>query len=610
MHDASIGRTVVIGVTGAVTVTYEFNGVSWTQRTTTGTGPLPWGAVGVCFHDSSRNSIFWAGTTATSTTLNQTYELTGTSWAVRTTATASVAGALSGGYRNPSRNVGWVLNFNSVWEITLPSFDWVEYTTSFLPGTTGGRGCFDTGRSVPVSLVTSSGGAQYFAELVGNMWQSRGAITGTVLFDAIAYDAQRGVSVAFGANPLTQTIEWDGSTVTTRTFATGPSKVRVAAYDPVRKTIVVVDANNGSIWELGTYANQGAMCTTDAACLSGNCVDGRCCNVPCGGTNANDCQACSVAAGALTNGTCRTLPSTVTCRGSAGACDVAENCTGSSTACPADGFASNTTVCRAASMPCDVAETCPGNGVACPTTDAVADGTVVCRPSAGVCDVAESCNGVSKSCPADLKQSGVVCRSSQTACDAQELCDGLAAACPSDGYAPAGTICDAAGGVCDAIDHCTGSSIVCPEELAVDDTPCDDQNACTQASVCRTGVCTETLRLDCSDGNACTTDACQDSLGACVHTTIAACLADGGAADAGDVGDAGSNADAGSDLDSGTTPLPTPAAGCSCRVAGAPRADGSHALGWILAAFVVAFRRQSRRRFGRPNLAPDGRSEP
>jgi hypothetical protein len=39
-------------------------------------------------------------------------------------------------------------------------------------------------------------------------------------------------------------------------------------------------------------------------------------------------------------------PNTFTCRSSAGQCDVAESCTGSSGACPADGFASNGTSCN------------------------------------------------------------------------------------------------------------------------------------------------------------------------------------------------------------------------------------------------------------------------
>ena len=54
------------------------------------------------------------------------------------------------------------------------------------------------------------------------------------------------------------------------------------------------------------------------------------------------------------------------CRPANGVCDLPEQCTGTSTQCPTDGFASSTTVCRASAGVCDVAENCPGNGPNCP----------------------------------------------------------------------------------------------------------------------------------------------------------------------------------------------------------------------------------------------------
>src|SRR5206468_11449075 len=102
------------------------------------------------------------------------------------------------------------------------------------------------------------------------------------------------------------------------------------------------------------------------------------------------------------------VASGVGCRASAGACAALDRCTGSSAACPADGFEPSTTVCRASAGVCDVAESCTGSGAACP-----ADGksTAVCRAAAGACDVAESCDGVGNGCPADvLVASGVECR--------------------------------------------------------------------------------------------------------------------------------------------------------------------------------------------------------
>jgi hypothetical protein len=81
----------------------------------------------------------------------------------------------------------------------------------------------------------------------------------------------------------------------------------------------------------------GGDCTAGGQCSSGNCVDGVCCNTPCSG-GTTDCQACSIAAGAPTNGTCATITaaSNTICRPAADACDVIELCNGSSTTCPPD----------------------------------------------------------------------------------------------------------------------------------------------------------------------------------------------------------------------------------------------------------------------------------
>src|SRR5205807_7133535 len=127
---------------------------------------------------------------------------------------------------------------------------------------------------------------------------------------------------------------------------------------------------------------------------------------------------------------------TVTCRASAGQCDVAETCTGTSGTCPADAFQSATTHCMGSSQSgvCDddPADHCTGTSNVC--VDVYEAATVTCRASAGQCDVAESCTGTSGTCPADAFQS------------ATTHCMGTSE-----------------GGVCDddPADHCTGTSNVC-----------------------------------------------------------------------------------------------------------------------------------------------------
>jgi len=64
---------------------------------------------------------------------------------------------------------------------------------------------------------------------------------------------------------------------------------------------------------------------------------------------------------------------------------------------------------------CDLVENCTGSTAACPTD---AKSTAPCRPSAGICDTAESCNGVAVTCPADaLATVGTTCRSATGLCD-------------------------------------------------------------------------------------------------------------------------------------------------------------------------------------------------
>src|SRR5207244_2763373 len=116
------------------------------------------------------------------------------------------------------------------------------------------------------------------------------------------------------------------------------------------------------------------------------------------------------------------------CRPSAGQCDVAEQCTGTSGACPADGFASSTTVCTGTS-----------NG--------------------GACDATDHCSGTANTCVDEFQPSTFTCRASAGQCDVAETCTGTSGACPADGFASNTTSCTGTsqGGACDATDHCTGT---------------------------------------------------------------------------------------------------------------------------------------------------------
>jgi cysteine-rich repeat protein len=159
-------------------------------------------------------------------------------------------------------------------------------------------------------------------------------------------------------------------------------------------------------------------------------------------------------------------PNTVECRGSQGACDLADNCDGVSTVCPAD-----------------------------------AKSTAECRGAAGVCDVAESCDGFSDDCPADeVAPATTECRGVAGVCDVAESCDGAGVDCPADAFEPATTVCRPDAGDCDVPESCTGSSADCPAEaFEADGTSCSDGNQCTLADLCVEGQCIGDSEL-CGDG--------------------------------------------------------------------------------------------------------------
>jgi 6-phosphogluconolactonase (cycloisomerase 2 family) len=160
--------------------------------------------------------------------------------------------------------------------------------------------------------------------------------------------------------------------------------------------------------------------------------------------------------------TCQFKPNGTVCRSQAGACDVAETCTGSSGSCPSDLFLPASVTCRAAEDTCDVAETCTGAGASCPP-DAFVGSTTICRLAAGPCDLAETCTGYSARCPSDeFFAASVTCRAAEGACDVAETCTGAVVSCPPDAFAGSTTICRLAAGPCDLAETCTGSSAGCP----------------------------------------------------------------------------------------------------------------------------------------------------
>ena len=145
------------------------------------------------------------------------------------------------------------------------------------------------------------------------------------------------------------------------------------------------------------------------------------------------------------------------CRDSAGACDVAERCTGTSAACPDDAKLPAGQLCRQSHGDCDPVEVCDGATNDC-RPDTLSPSTVVCRGAVGPCDAPETCTGTSPVCPpADLKlPAGTLCRPSFGPCDLSEVCDGVVKFCPLDVIVPDGGTCDD-GNPNTVSDICSGS---------------------------------------------------------------------------------------------------------------------------------------------------------
>ena len=116
---------------------------------------------------------------------------------------------------------------------------------------------------------------------------------------------------------------------------------------------------------------------------------------------------------------------------SAGPCDLADQCTGTSAECT-NAFRPNTFVCKAQTLEiCDAPDTCTGSSADCPAQYLAG---VECRASQAACDLTELCSGASATCPPDqVLPAGIVCRPSiDLPCDPAEACDGVAAACPAN----------------------------------------------------------------------------------------------------------------------------------------------------------------------------------
>jgi MYXO-CTERM domain-containing protein len=299
---------------------------------------------------------------------------------------------------------------------------------------------------------------------------------------------------------------------------------------------------------------RGNTCTADTDCASTRCVEGVCCNSAC---NGGGCEACSVAGGAPTNGTCSGLTGKVCNDGDA--CTKNDQCTGrvcggtsytcaapdqchQAGACSGDGTCSYPN--KTDGTPCNDGNACTNSDIC---TAGVCGGTTYACAAPDQCHQAGTCNG-DGTCSFAIKTDGTACNDG-SACTQDDVC--TAGICGGTTYACA------APDQCHQAGTCNGDG-TCSFAIKTDGTACNDGSACTQDDVCTAGVCGGTTYAcaapdqchqagtcngdgtcsfaikangtSCSDGKDCTTgDTCQagvcsSAVNNCQCNTDADCL--------------------------------------------------------------------------------------
>jgi hypothetical protein len=253
----------------------------------------------------------------------------------------------------------------------------------------------------------------------------------------------------------------------------------------------------------------GATCTVNAECTSGNCVDGVCCNSTCTGM----CQACSAAKkGQGTSGTCGAIV--------VGGTDDNPVCSGTNV-CDGSG------TCKAKSA----------NGTACTvdaecTSGSCADGVCCDGPCTGTCQActaAKKGQGTSGTCGPIILGStddSPVCSGSNV-CDGNGTCKAKGAngaACTIGAECTSGNCAD---GVC-CNTACTGLCVACSAaakgtgsdgtcgNIILGNTDTNSTPVCSGTLACNgTGSCLSINGAPCLQNNNCLSNKCTGSPSVC-----------------------------------------------------------------------------------------------
>jgi hypothetical protein len=169
-----------------------------------------------------------------------------------------------------------------------------------------------------------------------------------------------------------------------------------------------------------------------------------------------------------------------------GMADIKYAATGSSgLVCPADSFLSAGSVCRGASGTCDVAETCTGSSAACPANLFKASG--VSCDDGQLCTYNDACNGAG-SCGGTTITCGGGNACSTTVCNGTSTCE------------PAKVFCNEPPGECyNLLGSCNTANGSCSYTVKVG-APCGTRGTCQSSGACYTPppVTTNSVPADCA----------------------------------------------------------------------------------------------------------------
>ncbi len=194
---------------------------------------------------------------------------------------------------------------------------------------------------------------------------------------------------------------------------------------------------------------------------------------------------------------------------------------------------------------CDAQGSCQsGSEVEC--EDNTECSTDTCNPDTGECEFAPDDTVCDNGNPCTIDvcapgSGGIGCESQPsdpgTDCDDSDACT-AGDACDGSGVCQGNPVACVDGNNCTA-DSCNPTIGCIFDATAKNGTDCDDQNACTVGDMCTDGGCISgTTALNCDDGNPCTDDSC-DPAGGCVHTNNTTSCDDGNACTTADTCSAG-----------------------------------------------------------------------